>query len=138
MIPCRKTQILDRQKRMFRIATDPARYGLTLKMIAADANLGYDSVRHYSLGETEMPMSAFDALVGVIPNELLSLLLPAGRAIVSMPDDIDHDALADACHDYLRRKTEAHHPASPSGRDIADVEDKDLRASVAVLRARAA
>lgn len=128
-------QMLDRQKRMFRIAQDPARYGLTLKIIATDANLGYDSVRAYSKGETQMPMTALYALVGVLPDELLSLLLPTGRQIVTVPDDIDHDELEAACRDYLKTKGEAHHPASPDGREIAPCEDRLLRVKAAPLKA---
>lgn len=41
-------QMKDRQKRVFRIAQDPARYGLTLKAISIDSGLGYDSVRNYA------------------------------------------------------------------------------------------
>ncbi len=128
-------QMLDRQKRMFRIAQDPTRYGLTLKMIAADANLGYDSVRNYAAGETQMPMTALYALVGVVPDELLSLLLPNGRQIVAIPDGVDHDELEAACRDFLSAKGAAHHPASPAGREIAPIESDQLSRKAARLRA---
>jgi hypothetical protein len=128
-------QMLDRQQRMFRIAQDPTRYGLTLKMIAADADLGYDSVRNYAAGETQMPVYALAALVGVIPDELLSLLLPTGRQIVAVPDDIDHDAIAEACQDFLRAKAEAHREDSPEKRDIASCERATLNVKAARLKA---
>lgn len=131
----RKSQILDRQKRMFRIAQDPTRYGLTLKMIAADADLGLDSVRNYAAGETVMPMTALDALVDVLPDELLSLLLPAGHAIVSVPEGICHDEIEKAAREFLAAKGEAHHPDSPGGRELADCEVVALNRKAAKLRA---
>lgn len=134
----RKSQILDRQKRVFRIAQDPARYGLTLKMIIADSGLGKDSVGNYARGETEMPLSALDALIGVIPDELLSLLLPAGRIIARVPETVDHDEVEQACLDIVARKGRAHRPDSPAGRDLSPCEIVDLNQHVAVLRAVAA
>lgn len=131
----RKSQILDRQRRMFRIAQDPTRYGLTLKMIAADAALNYKSLVNYAAGDTEMPLSALDALVGVLPDELLSLLLPAGHAIIRIPEGLDHDELESACRDFLAAKGKAHHPASPGGREISDCEAKSLSKAAARLRA---
>ncbi len=131
----RKSQILDRQKRMFRIAQDPTRYGLTLKMIAADADLGLDSVRNYAAGETVMPMTALDALVDVLPDELLSLLLPAGHAIVSVPEGICHDEIEKAAREFLAAKGEAHHPDSPGGRELAECEVVTLNRKAAKLRA---
>lgn len=128
-------QMRDRQQRVFRIATDPTRYGLTLKLIAADANLGYDSVRHYASGETIMPITALFALVGVIPDELLSHLLPEGRAIVRVPEELDHDEVCEAMQDYLHEKARAHHPDSPGGREIAPCEDNVLRGKFAKVAA---
>lgn len=128
-------QMLDRQKRMFRIALDPTRYGLTIKMIAADADLGYDSVRNYAAGDTQMPMTALYALVGVLPDELLSLLLPTGRQIVAVPDDIDHDELEAACRDYLKAKGETHREDSPERRDIAPCERETLNRKASRLKA---
>lgn len=126
-------QMRDRQQRVFRIATDPVRYGLTLKLIAADANLGYDSVRHYASGETIMPITALFALVGVIPDELLSHLLPDGRAIVRVPEELDHDQVCAAMVDYLAEKQRAHCPDSECGPAIGPNEDARLRENYAVV-----
>jgi len=134
----RKSQILDRQRRVFRIAQDPTRYGLTLKMIAADADLKPDSVRNYAAGETVMPLTALDALIGVLPDELLSLLLPAGRVIVRIPEGVDHDEIEAAARDFLAAKGAAHHPLSEDGRDIGEKEQALLDSKVAHLRAVAA
>lgn len=128
-----KTILLDKQQRVFRIACDPKRYGLTLKLIAMDSGLHYDSVRHYAAGETALPLSAFVALMGVVPDELLSLLLPDGRAIVKVPDEIDHDTLADAVAEYLHDKNAAHHPESECGRDLGPNETTRLDAKVVHL-----
>lgn len=128
-----KTILLDKQQRVFRIACDPKRYGLTLKLISMDSGLHYDSVRHYAAGETALPLSAFVALMGVVPDELLSLLLPDGRAIVKVPDEIDLDGLADQFTDFLHEKNAAHHPDSPAGRDIADCERDTLTSKVVHL-----
>jgi len=121
------------QERVFRIAQ---RNGLTLKAISLDSGIPYSTLRSYAgnNGETaEMPVSALFRLVGVIPDELLSLLLPEGRAIVQVPADIDHDALAEAVADYLTAKNAAHHPDSPAGRDIAECEREALNRKVVQL-----
>lgn len=128
-----KQILLDRQQRAFRIACDPNRYGLSLKLIAMDSGLHYDSVRHYASGETALPLSAFIALMGVVPDELLSLLLPEGRAIVQVPAEIDHDEIEAAFLDYAAAKAAAHHPESECGREIGPGEDARLRAKVVHL-----
>jgi hypothetical protein len=138
MIMSRKAQILDRQQRVFRIAQDPTRYGLTLKMIAADADLSIDSLRNYARGETEMLLSALDGLIGVLPDDLLSLLLPDGRVIVKLPDGIDHDEIEAAARDFLAAKGAAHHPLSENGRDLGPGEVAALSKRAARLVAVAA
>lgn len=134
-MPDERMILLDKQRRVFRIACDPLRYGLTLGLIAADSGLGYDSVRHYASGETAMPLSAFVALVGVLPDELLSLLLPNGRMIVKVPEGVDHDEADRACRDYADAKAAAHHPESEAGRDIGPTEDAELRVKLTVVKA---
>lgn len=126
-------QVKDRQKRVFRIACDPARYGLTKKAISAESEIGYDSICDYANGETEMSLSAMVRLIGVLPNELLSLLLPEGQAIVAIPDGIDHDELAGAMQDYLLTKGQAHREDSPAGPAIADCEREVLDRKVVML-----
>lgn len=126
---CTKTT----QERIFRIAQ---RDGLTLKAISLDSGIPYSTLRSYAgnNGETaEMPVSALYKLCGVIPDELLSLLLPDGRCVVQVPDEIDHDKIADAFTDYLSHKNAAHHPDSPAGRDIADCEREHLNSKVVRL-----
>jgi hypothetical protein len=138
MILSRKEQILDRQKRMFRIAQDPTRFGLTLKMIAADADLNLQSVRNYAAGDTEMPLSALDALIGILPEELLTLLMPAGHAIVRIPDGIDLDELDAACRAVVAEKAKAHRENSPGGPAVVECERVAILTAAAPLRVVAA
>lgn len=135
-MPSERTILLDRQKRVFRIACDPRRYGLTLQLIAAESGLGYDSIRHYASGETMMPLSAFTALMGVLPAELLSHLLPEGFAVVQVPDGFDHDAIGELAQGYLDTKMAAHRTDSPAGPAICPEREKpELDGKVARLRA---
>lgn len=130
----RRIVVKDAQERVFRLAARD--HGLTLKAISLDSGIGYDNLRGYSSGETEMPLSALYSLVGVIPAELLSLLLPDEHVIVRVPAGIDHDELARAFFDYLLAKEAAHHPESEAGPAIGPTENVVLLGKAA--RARAA
>lgn len=123
----------DRQVRMFRIALDPLRHNLTLKMIEADSGIDYDSLRNYAAGKTTMPVTAVDCLIGVLPDKLLSLLFSSGRALVKTPEGIDHDELAPALTDYLAAKNAAHHPDSECGPAIGPTEQEMLDSKVVHL-----
>tara|TARA_B100001057_G_scaffold454218_1_gene499816 strand:- start:612 stop:1019 length:408 start_codon:yes stop_codon:yes gene_type:complete len=130
-------QITATQERIFRIAQ---RNGLTLKAISLDADIPYNTLRNYAghNGATaEMPVSALGKLVGVIPDELLSLLLPVDRAIVQVPQGIDHDDIEEAYREYLNAKAAAHHKDSPAGREISDCERVTLDTKVTALRGAA-
>lgn len=130
-------KISDRQKaaqeRIFRLAVRD--HGLTLKAISLDSGLGYTTVQSYAKGEAVMSIAALFRLVGVIPDELLSLLLPDGRVIVQAPAEIDHDEICEAMRDYMAEKDHAHHPESEAGREIGPGEDNVLRAKFARVRA---
>jgi transcriptional regulator with XRE-family HTH domain len=127
-IVCRQRAM---QERVFRLAARD--HGLTLKAISLDSGLGYTTVQSYAKGEAVMSIASLFKLIGVLPDELLSLLLPDGRLIVQAPAELDHDQIAEACHDYLATKERAHHPESPAGREIADCEDGTLRDKFAVV-----
>jgi hypothetical protein len=129
-------QVKDRQKLVFRLACDPLRYGMTKKAISADSCIGYDSLCDYANGETEMSLSALVRLIGVLPNELLSLLLPEGQAIVAVPEGVDHDELAQEMVDYLAEKQAAHRPESEAGPAIGPGENAKLSAKVVQLPIR--
>lgn len=132
----RDFDISARQKRaqqdMFREAD---RRGVTVKGLHYDTGISQDTIRSWARGEAVMSIAGLFALVGWVPDDLLSMLLPEGRQIVAVPDDIDHDALADLAADYLTAKAAAHKADSPGGVDIAPCEKKVLDAKVVALRA---
>ena len=70
---------------------------------------------------------------GALPADLLSMLLPEGMAIVRVPENIDHDKLADAFADYLKCKNDFHHPDSEAERDLGPNETAALNAKVVHL-----
>ena len=82
-------------------------------------------------------MSAVYALAEskVIPDDLLSLLLPAGCLIVRAPEEIDHDEIEQAARDYLAAKGKAHHPESEAGRELGPNEKRDLTMRAVTLKA---
>lgn len=121
------------QERVFRLAQRD--HGLTLKAISLDSGLGYTTIQSYASGHAVMSIAGLFKLIGVIPDELLSLLLPDGRHIVEAPDDIDHDALCELASDYVATKTAAHRVDSPAGVEIAACEDNALRGKAVRLRA---
>lgn len=122
------------QERIFRLAQRD--HGLTLKAISLDSGIGYTTIQSYANGGSVMSIASLFALVGVIPDELLSLLLPEGRVIVQAPDALDHDDIERACRDFLTAKGEAHHPESPAGRDLAPCEIEQLGVKVVQIRGR--
>lgn len=126
------------QARVFRIALDPKRYGLTLKAISMDADIGYDSLRNYASGETEMPLSALRRLIGVIPNELLSILMPEGVQIVSVPEGINLDEIADWAEHFAALKLAAHRADSECKEQIGPGERCELDKAVVQFPGRAA
>lgn len=128
-------RLLEEQCRVFRVACDPLRYGLTLKAVSIDSGIPPSTLRTYAAGQAIMPVTALYRLCGVIPDEVLSLLLPGEHMIVLHRDDGDHDTLASNCIDFAGRVAGARHPASPGGVEITDAEDRDLTASSARLRA---
>lgn len=125
--------VLDTQARIFRLAERD--HGLTRKAISLDSGIAYDSICNYAKGETQMPVAALYALIGVIPNDLLSLLLPVGHAIVRAPEALDHDELEEAARAYLAEKGDAHRSDSEAGREIGPNEAIRLTAKATHLKA---
>lgn len=124
--------------RQLAIRRELDRRGILLKTVALDADMSYSTVQSYFPGERNavpatMSVAALYKLVGAIPTDLLSLLLPAGHVIVQVPEGVDHDELADAVADYLHTKNAAHHPDSPAGRELSDCEIEALNTKVAHL-----
>ena len=131
-------QMRERQKRVFRIAMDPQRYGLTLKMIETDSGIDYDSLRNYAAGKTTMPATAVDLLIDVLPDELLSLLLSNGRRIVRLPDNIDLDEVAAWSEHFSARKLAAHRKDSECEEQIGPGEEEELKGIIVAFPARVA
>lgn len=115
-------RVKEEQKRVFRIALDPMRYGLTLKAIAIDSNLGYDALRTWARGESVMPITALYALCDVLPDELLSLLLPAQFFITRKSDGVNLADLAGRALDYVGTYTAARSPDSEAGVELGPNE----------------
>ena len=130
------------RQRQSAIRRELDRRGIALKAVSFDSGLSYSTLLSYLPQEggdkpAMMPMSAVYALAEskAIPDDLLSLLLPAGCLIVRAPEEIDHDEIEGACRDYLATKGKAHHPDSPAGRELAECEKAELTKRAAVLKA---
>jgi hypothetical protein len=116
------------------------RRGITMKAVSFDSGIPYSSLLSYFPNEGShdpalMPVSVQYALCGVIPEDILSQLLPEGRRIVRVPEALDHDEIAEAMMEFLAEKERAHHPLSEAGREIGPGEDNVLRAKFARVRA---
>jgi hypothetical protein len=132
--------VRERQKLIRREMT---RRGITVKSVQLDGGWETSStvLSYFPASEDAEPATMSVAALyrlldrRALPADLVSVLLPDGFAVVRIPDGIDHDELEAACRDYLRAKGEAHHPASPAGREIAPCEDAALTSRAAVLKA---
>lgn len=131
--------------RQLAIRRELNRRGILMKQVELDSGMSSSTLLSYfpANGEAKpavMPMSAIYLLAETraIPDDLLSLLLPAGVMLVRVPEGIDHDELETAARDYLAEKGKAHHPESPAGREISSCEDDALTAKAVRLRAVAA
>lgn len=123
------------QERIFEAAR---KRGLTLKAISVLSGVPVSTLRTWAGENGATALMSIDGLFklcGVIPDDLLSMLLPTGRVIVRMPEEIDHDQVEDLCRDFLAAKGKAHHPDSPGGREISPCEEAMLDAKVVQLRA---
>lgn len=131
------------RERQLAIRREMDRRGISLKQVSFDSGIPYPTLQSYFPAEGSrdpavMPTSGLFCLVGALPDDLLSLFLPDGRVIVSVPEGVDHDRVAPALRDYLRAKDEAHHPDSEAGRDIGPGEDKALRTCLSIVGSVAA
>lgn len=128
--------------RQLAIRRELDRRGISLKAIALDSGIPYATVVSYFPGERDrQPATISGAAIYALadaasmPLDLLSMLLPARRAVVAIPEGIDHDEAEEGMRDYLACKGKAHRPDSPGGREIAPCEDAELTAKVMQLRA---
>lgn len=116
------------------------RRGIHLKAVSLDSGIPYATVVSYFPGEKNaapatMSAAALYGLIGAIPPDLLSLLLPPGHMIVKVAEGVDYDDISAACRDFVDTKEKAHHPESEAGRDIGPGEEATLGAKVIRLRA---
>lgn len=121
------------QERVFRLAQRD--HGLTLKAISLDSGLGYTTIQSYASGNAVMSIAGLFKLIGVIPDELLSLLLPDGRLIVAQSENTDHDEFAAKCIELVTQTAAAHRPESECAEKIGPNESARLRRARIVLKA---
>lgn len=134
------TQTLKAQATMFRLAE--REHGLTLKAISLDTKIPYETLRSWKGNkgaQAMMPVWSISALAGVIPDELLSLLVDAGdRHLVHNDDDDELDDTADVADEYARAVRRARHPKSPGGCEIISLEEEQINRIGRKLKRRAA
>lgn len=130
--------------RQLAIRREMDRRGISLKAVSLDSGIPYATVVSYFPGEQDREPATVGAAAifklldsRALPLDLLSLLLPAGFTIVTVPDGIDHDEMETVCRDYLACKGKAHHPDSPGGREITACEEAILSGKVVQMVARA-
>lgn len=128
------------RERQLAIRRELDRRGVLLKTVALDAGMSYSTVQSYFPGERDavpatMSVASLYKFIGAIPDDLLSLLLPAGHVIVQVPESVDYDAVSSLCRDFIDTKDKAHHPESEAGRDIGPTEHSELGGKVVRLRA---
>lgn len=130
------------RERQLAIRREMDRRGISLKAVALDSGVPYDTIKSYFPGERDkvpatIPGSAIYSLCEgkALPLDLLSLLLPEGFQIIRADEGIDHDALCDLASEYVAEKNRAHHPESEAGRDIGPCENAALTAKIVQLRA---
>lgn len=130
-------RIRETQVRIGRIAE---KNGTSLKAISLDSGIPYNTVRSYFSQEHDaaihiMPVTALVKLIGVIPDEWLSLLFDIGGRVLTVPNAADHDELAATCISFAGEHARARHPESEEGVAISANEDRALRSVAAKVRA---
>lgn len=126
------------QKKIFRLAK--FNNGLTRKVIAADSGIPYSTLGGYEKGTVIMPITAVVRLVGIIPDDLLSLLFaPSDRHLERDEEDEDSalDDLGDVADEVARKVREARHPKSPGGVEIIAIEEERIKRAARGFKRRA-
>lgn len=117
---------------LFAIRAQLDQRGLHMKVLASKAGVSPSTFLSWfpvpgGAKEPQVPsLSALPGLAKALPADLLSYLVPDGFHIVPDPEGVDYDEFADGCHAYLARKSKAHCPDSPAGRELSDCEKADL------------
>lgn len=113
-----------RQQDMFRFA---ANKGITQKAMAHGSGLSLTSLSDYANGKTSMSGEAILALQPIIGAEAISMLFDDNLQLVDAPEEMDHEAVDQACRDYSDTKAEFHREDSECGPAIGPTEDRVLR-----------
>lgn len=128
------TIIRDRQ---LAVRRELDRRGIALKVVSFDSGIPYATLLSYFPEDkqpAQIPGGAIYALYGAIPDDLMGLLVPAGWAVVRVPEGIDYDEVSSLCRQFIDTKDKAHHPDSEAGRDIGPGEHGVLATNCAKLR----
>jgi trans-aconitate methyltransferase len=131
------------RERQLLIRREMERRGISVKQVQLDGGWKHPStvLSYFPASEKEEPATMSAAALyrlldsNALPSDLLSLLLPDGFCIVRVPTELDHDAIEEACRDYLAAKGQAHREDSPERRNIASCERDTLNRKAARLRA---
>ena len=131
------------RERQLAMRREMDRRGIAMKVVSQDSGIPYATLLTYFPADplkqpTQIPGSAIYALTGNLAPDILSLLLPSGHVIVKAPEEINHDEIAEAMHDFLTTKERAHHPESEAGREIGPGEHQSLREKFTVIQGKAA
>lgn len=117
--------------------------GFHLKVVASKSGIPYPTLLTYFPADmratpVQIPGGAIYALIEsrALPSDILSMLTPAGWALIEIPEEYDHDEIEDACRDVLEAKGAAHHKDSPGGREITDCEREVIDLKVIQLRGK--
>ena len=119
--------------------------GIALKFVAAKSGIPFPTLCTYFPGNergaeprepVQLPSGALYKLCGVIPDDLLNLLMPDGFAIVRVPSGIDYDEISRWAHDFNAKKLAAHHADSECQEQIGPTERSELDAIVVAFPAR--
>jgi len=114
------------------------RRNIALKVVSFDSGIPYQTILSYFPGEKDkqpavMPLSAFFRLIDVLPRDLIDLLLPSGKMIITVPEGIDHDELAEKAGEYALTYAHARHRDSECGADLGPGECSDLNGKAVEL-----
>lgn len=132
--------ILDRQ---LAVRREMDRRGIALKVVAADSRIPYPTLASYfpaaqDAKPVQIPGGAIYSLVEAraLPDDMLSLLMPAGVQILHAPDGVDLDLVGAWAEDFVKAKMDAHRADSPAGPAIhPELEEPELIAKAAGLKA---
>lgn len=120
------------------------RRGFHLKAVAGKSGLEYGTLlTYFPGGEREpavIPMSAVYALADTraLPADLLTLLLPAGLAVVEVPENVDLDEVAAWAEQFSAAKLAAHRKDSEREEQIGPNEHAELSGIVVAFPAKVA